>query len=136
MTISQEQIAANIAATQARRQAARDRDIAKRDAERAEQAERNRHPYEQYSGKLIGFVVHTRKGYYKPFIGRPIPADPNDSFINVVGSQDPQETLEQAVAFLSAERGNLALVLEKPVPRASEGAGFMHWLSEMLAAQG
>lgn len=126
MTISPEQIQANIAATQARRQAARERDIAQREAAR-------RHPHEAYIGKLVGFIVSTRKGY-KPFIGRPIP-DTYDSFINVVGSQEPQETLEQAQAFLVAERDNLALVLEKPVPGRSESVGYMHWLSDMLKAQ-
>ena len=132
MTISPEQIQANIAATQARRQAARDRDLAKRDAERAE---RKRHPYEAYNGKLVGFVVHTKKGF-KPFIGNPIP-DLYDSFIGptLIRSQPPQETLEQALAFLSAERNNLALILEKPVPGASVSVGYVHWLSDMLAAQ-
>lgn len=134
MTISPEQIQANIAATHKRRQEARQRDIAKREAERIERERLARHPYEEYSGKLIGFVVHTRKGY-KPFIGQPIPADPHDSFISVRGSQAPQETLEQAIALFAPDRDKLALVLEKPVPRASEGVGYMHWLAEMMAAQ-
>lgn len=132
MTVSPEQIAASIAATQARRRAARERDIAKREAERAA---RPGNPYEQYNGKLVGFVVHTRKGY-KPFIGQPVP-DLYDSFIapTFIRSQAPQETLEQAVAFLSAERDNLALILEKPVPGASVSVGYVHWMSDMLAAQ-
>jgi hypothetical protein len=133
MTISPEQIAANIAATQKRRQAARERTIAEREAERIAA----RHPYEAYNGKLIGFVVHTRKGY-KPFIGRPIP-DLYDSFISNIDpafrSQKPQETLEQALAFLTAERDNLALILEKPVPHPNPNVGYVHWLAEMLAAQ-
>lgn len=134
MRPSDEQIAANKAATHKRRQEARERAIAKRDAEREAERIAAIHPYEQYSGKLIGFVVHTRKGY-KPFIGQPIPADPRDSFISVRGSQAPQATLEQALAVFAPDRDKFALVLEKPVRRASEGVGFMHWLAEMLKAQ-
>jgi hypothetical protein len=128
MAISEDEIQASKDATQKRRQEARERNIAKREAAR-------RHPHEAYFGKLIGFVVHTRKGY-KPFIGQPIPDGGRDSFISVRYSQPPQETLEQAVAFLSAERDNLALVLEKPVPGATESVGYQHWLTDMLAAQG
>lgn len=129
MTISPEQIQASKDATQKRRQEARERDLAKREAER----EASRHPHEAYIGKLVGFVVHTRNGF-KPFIGRPI-RDIYDSFIHVIGTQPPQATLEQALAFLTVERDNLALVLEKPVPGVVESIGYMHWLNDMLAAQ-
>lgn len=56
MTITPEQIAANIAATHARRQKTREEAQAKAQAEQAQRAQKSE-PFAQYNGKLIGFVV-------------------------------------------------------------------------------
>ena len=130
MTISPEQIAANIAASQAHRRAARERDLAKREARRLER-EVGRFP--EYNGKLIAFVVKTRKDLYKPLIGRPFnsPGD-HDSVVNVIGEHPAQESLEQALALFEPDRDKLVLILTKLVPTR----GIMqHWLAPMLAAQ-
>lgn len=127
--LTQEQIAANIAATRARRSAATH---AQRAAARERRAIDQRERYPEYNGKLIGFVVHTKRGF-KPFIGRPIdsPGD-RDSLVHVIGSQQPQETLDAALAFFAPDRDKLALVMQKPVPN---GLMMGHWLASMLGAQ-
>lgn len=121
MATSQEQIAANIAATHKRRAAHR---IAQRAA-----PEQPR--FAEISGQLIGFVVNTRHGKFKPFIGKVlvIPED-DDAIINVVGGQPPQETLVEALAFYAPDEQRFAMVLKTPVP---SGGMMGHWLKHMLS---
>lgn len=128
MPVSPEQIAANIAATRARRATAR----AKQIAANARVKQGTPHRFAELSGKLIGFVVKTRHEKFKPFIGRVI-IDDNDALIYVVGEQSPQDTLSEALAFYAPDQNAFAMVLQHPVP----SAGMMgHWLSHMLSFQG
>lgn len=122
-TATAEQIAANIAASRLRRYLQNQQ----REQQRVAAAE----PYAAYNGKLIGFVVHTKRGF-KPFIGRPInsPGD-RDSLVWVVASQDAKETLAEALYCFAADQ-ELMLILPRPVPHS----GMMgHWLNPMLAEQ-
>lgn len=132
MTTSPEQIAANIAASHARKQLHRERQQQIKVVEQQRQAV-EAEPYAQYNGKLIGFVVKTRHGRFKAFLGRPINSEGDrDSIVTVIGSQEPQETLEEALAFFAPDLNKFALVLKQPV---KSGGMMGHWLAPMLAAQ-
>jgi hypothetical protein len=126
MLTSPEQIAANIAASQARKAAARTVAAAK--------AIPPPHRFANVSGKLIGFVVKTRHEKFKPFIGKVIVMedDHNDALIHVVGEQPPQNTLPEALAFYAPDKNAFAMILEQPVP---SGGMMGHWLSHMLSFQ-
>lgn len=129
-TATAEQIAANIAASRLRRYLQnQQREQQRIAAKRKEQADAE--PYAEYNGKLIGFVVHTKRGF-KPFIGRPInsPGD-RDSLVWVVATQDAKETLAEALYCFASDQ-ELVLVLPRPVLNS---AMMGHWLNPMLAVQ-
>lgn len=119
---SPEQIAANIAASHARKAAAR----------KAEVQPPNR--FADVDGKLIGFVVKTRHEKFKPFVGKVIVMadDHDDAIVYVVGEQPPQDTLPEALVIFDPDRDALAMVLEQPVP---SGGMMGHWLRHMLSFQ-
>lgn len=87
-----------------------------------------------WNGKLVGFVVETRKGEFKPFIGRCIAMhEDDDCLIHVVGSQMPQETIHHALAFYAPDNDKFERVFKEP----QESGGMMgHWLRPMLAKAG
>lgn len=121
-----EEIADNIARSQARKAAARERQaVAKREAER--------HPQEAWNGKLVGFIVHTRKDKFKPIVARVYNSHgDNDSMLHAVASQDPMETLDEARAcFLSDKETEFERVFLNPV---KSGGMMGSWLNVLLAA--
>jgi hypothetical protein len=121
-----EEIAANIAASHARRAASRERvEEKKREAER--------HPQEAWHGKLVGLIVHTRKDKYKPFVASVYNSHgDNDSMISTVGSQNAMDTLEEARACLLADKETeFERVFLNPV---KSGGMMGTWLNELLAA--
>jgi hypothetical protein len=126
MPTSPEQIAASIAASHARKAAARKVAAAK--------VVPPPHKFADVDGKLIGFVVKTRHEKFKPFIGKVIvmEEDPSDALVHVVGEQPPQDSLPEALAFYAPDKNAFAMVLEQPVP---SGGMMGHWLGHMLSFQ-
>ncbi|MBS3648790.1 hypothetical protein KEU06_09250 [Pseudaminobacter sp. 19-2017] len=86
--------------------------------------------YDQYQNKLVGFVVETRRGMFKPLIGKCIESDGDDDcFISVIGNQPPQETLDQALAFFAPDQDKFVRVFTKP----NKSGGMMgHWLWALM----
>jgi hypothetical protein len=124
-------INANIAATHARHKARADaRQATQQEAAKAQDPIGK---YAHLNGQQIGFVVKTKRDKFKPFVGRIIDQpDDQDALVHVVGSQDPQDTLEAALALYTPDRATFAMVLEQPVP---SGGLMGHWLNEMLSTQ-
>jgi len=81
------------------------------------------------SEPLIGLIVKNSKGKFVPLIGNKIesPGD-NDQFVNIVGSQKPQDTLEAAQQFLKDEDENLVEVYMTP---RGPVAGGVIWVSTL-----
>lgn len=126
MPTSPEQIAANIAASHARKAAIRKGAVTK--------AAQPTHQFAALNGKLIGFVVKTRHEKFKPFVGKVIVMwdNHNDALVQVVGEQAQQDTLPDALRFYASDENAFAMILEQPVP---SGGMMGHWLSHMLSFQ-
>ena len=78
-------------------------------------------------------IIKTEKGKFKPLLANLIESEgDNDSFLNVIATMPPQETLEAAQKELEGKVPKGYDYYEKPV-RFSDGA--MQWLSEVKAAQ-
>lgn len=121
-----EEIADNIARSQARKAAARERQAAaKREA--------GRHPQEAWHGKLVGFIVHTRKDKFKPIVARVYNSHgDNDSILHTVADQDAADTLEEARArFLEDKETQFERIFLNPV---KSGGMMGSWLNVLLAA--
>jgi hypothetical protein len=89
--------------------------------------------YSTYKDQMIGFVVETRKGKFKPFIGTCIESDGDDDcVIFVSGSQPPQDTLEAALAFYDADLAKFKRVFRKPT---KPGGEMGHWLIQLVHAE-
>ncbi|RUW56834.1 hypothetical protein [Mesorhizobium sp. M8A.F.Ca.ET.021.01.1.1] len=89
--------------------------------------------FDSYKDQLVGFVVETRKGKFKPFIGTCIESDGDDDcVIYVNGSQPPQDTLEAALAFYDPDLAKFKRVFRKPV---KPGGEMGHWLLQMVRSE-
>lgn len=123
-----EEIAANIARSQARKAAARERQkIANAKLVRAP------HPHAAWEGKLVGFIVRTRKDMFKPIVARvSLFMDDHDGFLVPVAEQPSKEALEDARACFDGEgRNGVDHVFLDPIP---SGGAMGSWLSQLLPA--
>lgn len=128
-----EEIKANIAASQARKEKARQRDADARAERERLRLEAARHPQEEWHGKLVGFIVRTRKGKFKPIVAKVFNSEGDrDSILFTVGAQDSMDSLDEARdCFLSDSETEFERVFLNPVA----GAGMMgNWLNQVLAA--
>jgi hypothetical protein len=77
--------------------------------------------------------VNTRHGKFKPFVGRIMEmAGDMDALVNVLGSQEPKDTLDEALAVFEIDMEKFGLILRSPVP---SGGMMGHWLNQMIACQ-
>ena len=84
--------------------------------------------YAHLKDQLVGFVIETRKGRFKPAIARCIESEGDDDcFLNVIADQPAVDTPEQALAFLDAEP-SLKEVFRQP--SKADIMGF--WLKPMV----
>jgi hypothetical protein len=89
--------------------------------------------YDRYKNKSIGFVVETRHGKFKPFVGTCIESDGDDDcFIDVTGSQPPQDTLAAALSFYDPDLEKFERVFRKP---AKSGGVMGQWLVGLVRAE-
>lgn len=89
--------------------------------------------FEGYKGKLIGFVVETRKGMFLPIIGRCIESNGDDDCMIAADFTHARvETLDEALVALDAEADKLVRVFRKP---ASAGGLMGNWLWPLVKAE-
>jgi hypothetical protein len=88
--------------------------------------------FADYAGKLIGFVVRTRRDKYLPLIGMcyALP-DEDDCIINVTYKNQQYDTIEDAVRLLDeVSPGTLHRIFRKPVPSAE-----LQWLGPLVKGE-
>ncbi len=88
--------------------------------------------YEAYVRQLVGFVIATRHGKFLPIIGRCHESDGDDDcFIEVVGKNALQDTVEASLALLDAEAEKLRRVFRRPI----KGGGGFIWLVVLVTSE-
>lgn len=88
----------------------------------------------EYIGQIVGYVVETRKGLYRPYVGRVVDTgdDDQDAVISSIGSQPPQKTVAEALKAFDGERGSgIAHVFPAPIKPNMMGV----WLGELVALE-
>lgn len=94
------------------------------------ETEKKRTPwYEDYVGKVVGFIVKTRHERFLPIIGSCIENDEDDDcFIFVMAKEQQHVTIEGALAALDDASSQLHHIFRKPVPSSGTGT----WLIQLV----
>ncbi len=129
-TATPEQIRENIEKSKRRNEAQKRADVLMKSTKPAKVSPV--HPYAHLDGKLVGFIIKTRKDKYKPILGRVSTFfDDDDANLVMIGEREPQETLEAAQELFKTIGDFEYIYCPNPV---KSGGIFGTWLSEIIKA--